>query len=317
MDKADEQRLLRHAWDYGHFRNPLYPDTHNVVEADLATLSPLGSHRSRDAIASVQMSDCQCDEMCRSMFHGRPLVADGHPGPATMALIDIPRCRVPDFATDDDEYGQAGTIAWQDCDPTVEHDHEVVIRFDDRNATSTWKAYLPKVKSNVVALSAEMGLSLRHIDWDSNENYHSSIRFIRISGNTIGYFYFPQGGCKRIPQGALDTGYNPDVEMASILTAHEEAGHGVGLGHRPAKRDSNNILRGIENPSIVRVPLTWRGDPSEGDMIKLYSGVPLEPDDPPDPPDDKPIEIATFKSTKAGQEFKIFTGSNGGGNGWF
>ena len=98
----------------------------------------------------------------------------------------------------------------------------------------------------------------------------------------------------------MDTSYQPDVELASNLWIHEGLGHGVGLHHRPG---------GIMNPSILRRPITWRGDPSEGDMRKLYGGVPLTPvgPEPPTPPD-KPKYIFEFEAEFAGQKFALTTG---------
>ena len=169
------------------------------------------------------------------------------------------------------------------------------------------------MKSNAVKISADMGLSVRYIDWDSDEVYQSSVFFGFISGGVIGFYYFPQGGCRRIPQGKLDTSFLPNVRVASGLWIHEGTGHGVGLQHRPARR-VNGVLRGIMNPSIVDVPLSWRGDPSEGDMRRLYTGEPLEPTDPTDPPPpDKPKVLFTAKAEYVGQSFSLVSGTKNGG----
>ena len=197
MDKATQQKLLQHAWQYGHFRNPEYPETHGVQESDIATLTP-NDELGRQAIASVQVSDCQCDDLCH-MHHGHGLdldddgKADGDPGPATLALLEIKRCQVPDFATDDDEFGLAGTGGWLTCDPERDHDHEVVIKFDDRNAPSKWVDYMAEVLANAVKISADIGLSVRYISPAVDEDYQSSVLFKFISGGVIGYYYLPQG----------------------------------------------------------------------------------------------------------------------------
>jgi len=193
MDKATERRLLEWALKYGHFANSQYPATHEVkTREDVAKLS-VSHDLARQAIESVQLCDINCDLLCREMHNGRALNVDGDAGPATLALIEIRRCQVPDFAlADDDEFGLAGRGAWSDCDPKQEHHHEVVIKFDDRNASSTWKRYMPQVKKNLIRLSAEMGLALRYIDWDSNEKYQSSVFFGFISGGVIGFYYLPQ-----------------------------------------------------------------------------------------------------------------------------
>ncbi len=319
MDKATEQRLLKHAWTYGHFRNPAYPETHEVKQDDYWMLS-VDNEIAKQAIESVQLSDVQCDDLCHS-YHLRGLDADGDAGPATLALLDIPRCDVPDFAMGEDEFGLTGRGGWSDCDPEREHHHEVVIKFDDRQAPPKWQGYMSEVKAGAVKISADMGLSVRYIDWNSDENFQSSVRFEFIRGGVVGFYYLPQGsGCRTIPRGALDTSFLPDVETAIILWIHEGLGHGVGLQHRAARRDPEGRLRGIMNPSLVRALLSWRGDPSEGDMRRLYTGKPVEPTDPtdPEPPTpDEPYVVATFKAREAGQDFKVITGKKGGGFGDF
>lgn len=307
MDKATEQRLLKHAWKYGHFRNPAYPETHEVKQDDYWMLS-VDDEIAKQAIKSVQLSDIQCDDLCHS-YHLRGIDADGDAGPATVGLLDIPRCDVPDFAMGEDEFGLAGSGGWSDCDTKREHHHEVVIRFDDRQAPSKWVGYMDEVKENAVKISADMGLSVRYIGPSSNEGYQSSVIFRFISGGVIGFYYFPQGsGCRRIQQGALDTSYQPDVQMASLLWVHEGLGHGVGLPHTNG---------GVMNPSIRRTSISWRGDPSERLMRRLYGGEPLEPTDPPDPPSpptpDKPKVLFTAKAEYVGQPFSLVSGTKNGG----
>ena len=128
MDKATEQRLLKHAWKYGHFRNPAYPDTHNVKHDDYSMLS-VDDEIAKQAIESVQLSDIQCALLCEEMHDGRMLEPDGIAGPATLATIEIRRCQVPDFAmADNDAFGLAGRGGGIDCDPERDHHLEVVIK---------------------------------------------------------------------------------------------------------------------------------------------------------------------------------------------
>jgi len=300
MDPA-EQRIIQHAWKYGHFSNPKYPETQAIKGEDLDKLT-LVHPLAVKAIASLQESDANLETLAQ-LAHGRALAIDGEVGPATMALVELPRCGLPDHASS--EYGEAGSGGWSDCDPEQDHEHEVVIKFDDRQAPAKWQGYMPEVKAAAVKISRDMGLAPRYVDWDSDEPYQSSVVFKFISGGVIGYYYLPQGsGCRRVPQGALDTSYQPDVQMASLLWIHEGLGHGVGLPHTRG---------GIMNPSIMRTSVTWRGDPSEGAMRRLYGGVPIGPDDPDDPPPpDKPKTVATFRSGKADQVFRVVTGDDGG-----
>lgn len=311
MADAAEQRVIRHAWTYGHFKNPGYPECHVIKEEDLSKLT-LVHPLVVKAMRSVQASDANLEVLAR-MHHGRALnvgpagVPDGEVGPATMALVELPRCQVPDFATEDDEFGLAGSGGWSDCDPQQGHEHEVVIKFDDRNAPTKWKGYMDQVKANAVTISRDMGLAPRYIDHDSSEDYQSSVIFKFISGGVIGYYYLPQGsGCRRINQGALDTSYQPDVVQASLLWIHEGLGHGVGLPHTNG---------GIMNPSLLRVPMTWRNDPSERRMKSLYGGVPIGPVDPPDPPTDpdEETELFSYKAKRAGEVIRLVSGESNGG----
>ena len=194
-------------------------------------------------------------------------------------------------------------------DDTREHDHEVVIKFDDRQAPSRWQGYMDEVKQGAVDISADVGLSVRYVDWNSVEDYQSSVEFKRIPGNVIGYYYLPQGsGCRRVPQGALDTSYQPDVEMASLLWIHEGLGHGIALQHTNG---------GIMNPSLIRSPMSWRNDPSWRAIERLYGGEPLDPPAPDPPPTpDKPDVVFTYTAKKSGEKISLVTGTTDGGGGW-
>ena len=271
------RKVLEHAWKFGHFRNPEYPSTHDVKEADVANLA-LDHPIARSAIASLQESDANLDDFCQK-FHGRRLawmddagepfdVSDGDAGPATLALTDLPRCAVPDFSEE-----EAGAGGWLTCDPMSTADHSCRIKFDDRRATNTWKTYLEEVKANAVRISADVGLDVRYVGHDARD-WESSVEFKNIPGNVIGFYYLPGRGCQQVPQGALDTSYNPDIELASLLWIHEGLGHGIGLSHTRG---------GIMNPSIMRTAMSWRDDPSWSAVQRLYGGEPLTPTEPPPP----------------------------------
>ncbi len=323
IESALQTKLFKHAWDYNHFSNPLYPDTHNVKKKDLKTLT-IKDEVGRQAIASVQCSDCNIETFC-DLHHGRALSknddgrADGDPAQATFDLINLKRCKVPDFLSIHKKGPQynlanAGSGGWADCDPKSDAHHSKRVRLDERQASSTWKGYLNEVKKYAIAISADMGLDVRFLPFNTDEDWESSCIFKFISGGVIGFYYLPGSGCRRIPQGALDTSYNPDVIMAALLLIHEICGHGVGLGHTNG---------GIMNPSIRRTKISWRGDPSERAMRNKYGGVPLtpptdptdppiDPTDPPSPPGSEKV-IARFTAEFVGQKYKVITNSNNGG----
>ena len=56
------------AWleSYGHFRNPAFPDTHNVEHGDLDSLAAnsLNDHQTQEAIRSIQLLDANFDVLC-------------------------------------------------------------------------------------------------------------------------------------------------------------------------------------------------------------------------------------------------------------
>ena len=321
MDKVQEQAILQHAWRFGHFRNPAPEcrNAHNVEAGDVRQLT-LADEPAKEAVRSLQGIDAQFDTLVGKVHKRAPAVeivdeeanlwlGDGDAGQATLDLVDLPRCGCPDYGT---EYGleNAGSGGWNDCDPGKvfpDAQHSKAIRFDESGAPAKWRGYLDKVKENAVKISADMGLAVRHLPASTTENFQSSCIFRFISGGVIGFYYIPQGNtCRRVPQGALDTSYQPDVQMASILWIHEGLGHGVGLQHTRG---------GIMNPSIIRVPITWRGDPSERRMRQMYTGEPLGPDPGPGPGPTPPKVIHTWTATKAGQKFSVVEGTSGNG-GW-
>ncbi len=316
IDTALQTKLLEHAWTYGHFDNPLYPDTHNVKKKDLKKLT-IKDEVGRQAIASVQCSDCNIETFC-DLHHGRALSknddgrADGDPAQATFDLINLRRCKIPDFIrlnSRKDTFGllNAGSGGWNDCDPKSSAEHSVRVKLDERNASTTWKGYLNEVKRYAIAISADMGLDARFLSWDTDEDWESSCIFKFIRGGVIGFYYLPGSGCRRIPQGALDTSYNPDVIMAAILLIHEIFGHGVGLQHTNG---------GIMNPSIRRVKISWRGDPSERAMRNKYGGISLTPTVPPIEPPTKEKVLYIHTCTKIGETIKLVSGTKKTGNGF-
>lgn len=270
MDRAQEQKILAHAWQFGHFRNPDYPNTHNIEEFDLGNLT-LADTVSIQAVTSVQNSDWHLEHLT-SIHHGRRAILDGDAGPATLGLIEIPRCGVPDFGS---EFGEAGVGGWLECDPESDAAHSVRIRFDDRRASSKWRGYIEEVKREAERISADIGLAVRHLPFDADD-WESQVEFKPIPGGVIGFYWIPSRGCDSIKRqlGALDTGYNPDVHMAATLWIHEGLGHGAGFSH---------FRGGIMNPSILRTELSWRNDPAWNEVKRLYGGEPLDLPDPPPP----------------------------------
>jgi len=243
VDGDTEKRIIQHCWAFGHFLNDgeHFEETRNVVFDDLDRLS-VGDKVVEYAIKSLQESDASLEDLC-DLHHGRELECDGHPGPATAALIDLPRCGCPDHGPE-----AAGSGGWENCDDASSSHHSVRIKIDDRKAPDKWLSYRAEVLHNAYKISTDIGLDVFYLPHDHRGQFESSVVFERIRGNTIGLYFLPSGsGCTRIGTGALDIDYQPDVVMASLLWIHEGLGHGIGLRHTNG---------GIMNPSLRRTEMS-------------------------------------------------------------
>ena len=284
----DTDKLLA-AWQRGHFWNPSKPDLLNVDESSAAKLD-INHPLARQAFQSWQEADANFDALVLA-WHKRPPILDGEVGPATDALITLPRCPMPDHppppgasfdfgdpglnkAVESMRENATGSGSWPACDPDKTGlPHSFRVRIDSANTPSRIIDYREKALEAVVAAYAEMGCAVRYIHAASGD-CEIAKRFQGLAGGVIGWNEFPSPNtCNQTIDGRLDTGYAPsDYRYWANLECHE-TGHGVGLQH----------TRGhIMNPSILLVwPLTWKGGPSESTMRRYFGGEPITP--PPGP----------------------------------
>jgi hypothetical protein len=129
------------------------------------------------------------------------------------------------------------------------------------------------------ACAAEIGVSVRYV---INPTTMAGLQQLQvygpIPGGVIGRNYFPSANsCGKIPNGDMDSGYDPtDYRLHANLGTHEAEGHGFGFNH---------TFGGVMNSSIVLVwPLSWIGDPGWSQVKRYYPGVPLGPIIPPPAP---------------------------------
>lgn len=322
-------RVLADAYKYGHAWNPSYPNLANIDAAAIAKMD--GSERdAKDLIASRQASDINAAVLVAAFHNHRQIQYDGLVGPATLALVDtIERCPMPDFAPPpgaafdfgDPQLNAAvesmqawaeaytgGNGAWpvSGCDPERKGMHSIRIRLNPAGAPSVWIANRDKIQAAIEASYADMGLSVRYL-YDASSAAEITKEFTNLRGGTIGINYFPMGGC-RVITGVLSRTYNPsDWRLHAELDGHED-GHGVGLQHRPGGRMNPSIL-------LTKNVASWRGDPSEGDMTRMYGGVPIPGTKPPVPPDGPPkppgptSPVSSFRLD--GKEYEVYLkGSN-------
>lgn len=307
----NEQLVLDTAWKTGHFWDVRYPDLLNVDQSSFGKLVARDKI-ARFAIASMQQADANFDGLVLDA-HGRAPLFDGEIGPATMNLVQgwndkaspLRRCPLPDFAPPphasfhyDDPDLQAAVESmqraanapaiegpyWRGCDPQRPDVHSLVIGIDITNAPSNWLANQEKILDARRRCAAEVGVAVRFvINPKSLEGLNQYQVNRPIAGGTIGLNYFPQtNSCGRIPNGSIDSSYNPsDWRMHAGLGGHESEGHGFGLNHTRGGR---------MNPSIILVdPYTWKGDPSWNTLVDLYGGRPIDQPPPQPPPVPLPV----------------------------
>lgn len=299
------KEILREAFLRGHAWNPAYPNLQNVDMGRIQKMN--GTERdAKDMMASRQAADINMWHLVAAFHAGRQPSIDGDIGPATRALLTIPRCSMPDHPPPPGaafDYGDAdlngavrsyqefaeysgGTGSWpKGCDPQAKDVHSVVVSMQTSAASSTQKEYLKEVLALVEKCEAEMGQSIRHVLDGSTSGAQHDVRFQVIAGGVIGFAYFPTPNtCNQTVTARLDNTFNPSALTFANLCVHEYKGHSDGLEHTRG---------GIMNPSIITInPLSWKGDPHEKTKTRYFGGVaiPTGPTSPPptDPTDPTP-----------------------------
>lgn len=322
--QAEISKVLLNAYHTGHNWNPQYPSLQNLDEAAVSKMD--GTEQdAKDLIASRQASDINADYLV-SLFHSRPIQYDGDIGPATLALIAIPRCPLPDhppppnatFHYDDPELQRAvesqqaaaafvGSY-WKGCDPARPDVHSLVIGIDIRSAPSNFLANQDKILEARRACAAEIGVAVKFvINPESTSGLQQLQVYRNIPGGVIGMNYFPSSNsCGKIPNGSMDSSYNPsNWQLHANLGTHESEGHGFGFNHTRG---------GIMNPSIVLVwPLSWKNDTGWSQVKRYYPGTPLDPTTPPPPPPPPTGDIVVGSFTDSGRTYRIVRSGDGGG----
>lgn len=256
-----EQEFIRFLWDHGHFWNMKYPESSNVQEADLPTLT-LADELARLAVKSYQECDANLIPLV-FIYHARRLVADGDAGPATYQLATLHRCPLPDhppppqatFHYDDPDLQKCvermqaaaatGSGSWPaGCHGTASV-HEVKISYDLSKLSAKHKEWWPEIKRRSAEAVAAIGVKLTEVPVGDKANITVYGRV--LGGSIIGMAEFNNQSCGDVVFCQLNPNYAPDVTMVLNLLLHEN-GHNWNLEHRPG-----NIM----NPSILRTPTYW------------------------------------------------------------
>jgi hypothetical protein len=320
ISSADISKILVDAYQTGHAWNKAYPNLQNI---DMAAVLKMDGSESdaKELVASRMASDINADYLV-NRFHNRPIQYDGEIGPATMVLVDIPRCPLPDhppppnasFDYGDEDLNGAvrsyqefaeyvgGTGSWpKGCDPDHPNVHSVVTLINANGASASQRAALTEILGYVERCEAEIGQHLRHIvnPPGSFPKPNHNIVFGPIPGSVIGFNYFPTPNtCNQTVQGKIDSTFGASAITLANLFTHEYKGHGDGLEHTRG---------GIMNPSIITInPLSWLGDPHEKTKKRYFGGVPVPTDTPPPPPPPPgpTVPVSSFKLN--GKEYDIY-----------
>ncbi len=228
------------------------PLTHSVIER---------------ALASYQDFMIEClDPLCLT-HHGRPARANGVSGPATVDLLNLPRCGCCDYG--EEVQAAIGTGSWKGCHDVGDF-HAATVYVHEEQIPTFLQPVFEKVWDRCAAAYAEIGL--KWIRTKDSDAANTDFSFVSRSNGWIGLAIVGQGeSCSSEIWCKFLATYNPDdtVGYWTELVMHE-------LGHNASLQHSRG---GIMNPSIMRgLPASWIGDPSESILKRLYGGVPI-PDD--------------------------------------
>lgn len=279
---------------YGHTFNPEYQELFNADSASIKKMT--GKERdAEDMILSFQQSDLNIAIEYERRFK-RVFEPSGQLDPATAAVMEFPRCAMPDFApppharfsTGDKELDEAiaSQQIWQEhgpkgagatgsgswpvgCDPQFPNVHSVVVQMDTSGASTAQKAKLEEILKYVIACEAEIGQHVRVVlDQSVTPRAHHKVTYGPIPGSTIGFAYFPTPNtCNQTVSAKIDSTYNVSAITLANLHTHEWKGHSDGLNHTRG---------GIMNPSIITYnPLSWLKDNSFPIKKRYFGGEPL------------------------------------------
>lgn len=274
------------AWD---------PSTPELAHIDLTSINKMtGREKHAQAlIRALQRSDAKYPYIVESI-HGRAKPDyDGLPGPATYALLKVPRCPMPDHpppigarfyypnptlqksVESMQQVSATGSGSWQKGCHGDAKVHEVTVSYDLSNLSAKQKEWMPQIKAhNSMAVGA---MGLRIIEVPVGEK--AMVRFFGKSygGSTIGMAQFNNGSCTHSVFCTISPRYAPNLRMVLILVMHE-FGHTMNFSHS----------RGfIMNSSILDVPEFWVRRDSSGAIIykdvryadgtKYFDGNPITP----------------------------------------
>lgn len=278
-------KVIETLWKYGHFSNPEYPTGIFITPTDsefpvlpnsLKKLS-LNDEPVKQAIRSYQNFFKPQFDGFAIQSHNRTGYVDGEIGPATLELLQMERCGLPDF-----QLLATGSGSWPaGCHPDWPNNHTFTVQMNKSGMPSFLKNIIEPAWDLCRAAYADMGIVF--IREDNNNKANTYVTWTRGSG-WIGLAIVGNNQqCGTRIWAKFDNRYQPSdlINQWARLLAHE-FGHNMGMGHSQG---------GVMNPSLIGGKFDkdeWRGDPSEPILKRWFGGVPINlnpaPPTPPVPP---------------------------------
>jgi hypothetical protein len=331
MNELDLKRA-QETFKAGHFWNPDNEDLWNVKYSDIPNLN-FNDLRVVKAIQSRTIFQVYPYAELVAKAHGRAPNFDGELGPAVIALLDVERCLVPDYAppigvdfsfSDDPALEQVckqmqadlaepavGSGNWARCHD-IGNFHSAVVKVDQSGIRGHLQPLFIQVLRNVQKAYGQMGQWFVFVEdgkdlltGESNTaTPNIDFSFVSRSSGWIGLAIVGQNQTcsSRIWCKYLSSYQGADVVTEWTTLIKHELGHNCDRGHTRG---------GVMNSSIVRgLPILWvPNDPSYRWLQDRFGGEPVVKDEPtpPVPPTPGTIEerVKNLESQQAVDDVKF------------